>query len=198
MDIPTDVIQSYQTKIAGEYRRPIDKYIRITVVSLIVLLLISNYILGIDLYHELSTLPKMLLGLAIVETLFYGKKECDHICPFKIELYDSFMVIDEEKRYYHQNLTRRNICKIDYQDLEKIEYEAETKMFYIYGTKMEVKWFNYTKDGVMASEPTKQKIAKEALWHFRLLNDDGDSIVHQLKQYANIVVLDRKTGRNLV
>ena len=63
---------------------------------------------------------------------------------------------------------------------------------------MEVKWFNYTKDGVMASEPTKQKIAKEALWHFRLLNDDGDSIVHQLKQYANIVVLDRKTGRNLV
>ena len=75
MDIPTYVIQSYQTKIAGEYRRPIDKYIRITVVSLIVLLLISNYILGIDLYHELSTLPKMLLGLAIVETLFYGKKD---------------------------------------------------------------------------------------------------------------------------
>ena len=83
-------------------------------------------------------------------------------------------------------------------DLEKIEYETKTRMFYIYGAKMDVRWYNYRKDGTLPDVPTRQKIAEDALWHFRLPDNEGETIIKQLKQYANIEVLDRGTGENLL
>lgn len=197
-ETPKHVIYSQQTKIAGEYRSPLHKFIRYTVIFLIILMLAAKFVLDIDLYGELSTLPKMLLGLALVETLFFAKTDKDHVTPFEIQIFDDYIVIDEKKRYYHKNLTRRNICKIYYMDLEKIEYETKTRMFYIYGAKMDVRWYNYRKDGTLPDVPTRQKIAEDALWHFRLPDNEGETIIKQLKQYANIEVLDRGTGENLL
>ena len=93
-ETPKHVIYSQQTKIAGEYRSPLHKFIRYTVIFLIILMLAAKFVLDIDLYGELSTLPKMLLGLALVETLFFAKTDKDHVTPFEIQIFDDYIVID--------------------------------------------------------------------------------------------------------
>lgn len=196
MEEPKYVIRSNETMLYGEYRTPFDKVVRQGIYAIVGIMILFKLIFGFDLYGELSSLPRMMLGLSIVYTLLYGKKNMDHVSPLEIQIYQEYLVIYEEKRFYRKALTRKNICKMYYKDITSIEFDAPMNRMYFFGS-MDITWYDYNKDNTLPDVPTQHKYVEDTLWHFRLYEQDGESIISSLKEYASINVIDKKTKRSL-
>lgn len=191
------IINSTFTKITREYKRKSDRIIRYTVLSIIGIFFFTKVFFALDLYQDLSSLPKMLLGLLLVESLLFGKESKDHTSPFSIEIFDEYFLITESQRYYSKKVTKKNIIRFEKDQLDKVEYDLVTKRLFFWGS-FEITIFDFNEDGTIPKEPTSIIVQNKSYWNLRLFNDDIEKIAQQLCEYAGITVVNKKTGRNLI
>lgn len=197
MDNLRYVIYSEDSEVIKVFKSPMNKIIRYGVVCIIFILALFYFLLGIDLYKDLSGLPKLILGLIIVYSIFSGKEKKEIKTPFEIRLYEDRMVLYQENRIFSSKSSAKCVSEILYGNLKAIKYEKETQILYIYGD-MDATYYYYKPDGSLPDKPTQHKLAKDALMTFSIDDNDVDRIINDLRQYGNIIVLDKKTDRSLV
>ena len=69
-DTPKYVIHSEDLTIVREFKRPLDKFIRYGTIAIVLIMLLSELLLGINLYKELSSLPKLMFSLIVMYSVF--------------------------------------------------------------------------------------------------------------------------------
>lgn len=131
---------------------------------ILVILLVGSFVFGDNLFAELSLMPKMLLITIFLGTCFVKDKE-KVAKPFEIRFYEDHLVLYREKRYYSPKLSRKELDKFMYKDIEKIVYRADTHRINIYGL-VEGIWYDYKKDGSLPEKPSYHKTTNSLAYFY--------------------------------
>lgn len=131
---------------------------------ILVVLLLGSFVFGDNLFGELSLMPKVLLIAIFLGTCFAKDKE-KVAKPFEIRFYEDHLVLYREKRYYSPKVSRKEIDKFMYKDIEKIVYRTDTHRINIYGM-VEGIWYEYKRDGSLPENPSYHKTTNSLAYFY--------------------------------
>ena len=148
------------------------KFLKIGVWVIIGIIILGSLIFQDNLFSEFSWTTKILLILLVVRFSFYSGKKEYMPSPMELQFYDDYLVLYLPRRYYSNRVTRKEILTMNYNEISKCVYKANSKRIQIYGDGKSI-WYNYNKDGSLPEKPTEERCYSQGMIYFntRLATD---------------------------
>lgn len=102
----------------------------------------------------------------------YWREERKYTSPIELQFYDDYLVLYRPKRYYSKKVTRMEINKMMYSDINRCVYKAKSRRIQIYGN-VSATWYNYDANGMVSQTPSYNRVVTDTLCYFstRCAND---------------------------
>ena len=92
-------------------------------------------------------------------------------------------------KYYSKKLSRREYFKIEYKDVSKCKFLANSpsKRIHIYGNVHAV-WYNLNEDGSLPQQPTYDRIVNGTLIYFTTFQNENINFVREIEEHSPLKV----------
>lgn len=159
--------------------------IRTAIWIIVAIIIIGSFVLGNNIFSELSWTVRALLISLVIGTFFINTSERVP-SPFEMWFYDDCLVLYREKHFYSKKITRKEYDKFFYKDIRECQYQARTKRINISGV-VEGIWYNYRKDGSLPSEPSYHKTTDSIRYFYTTFAREID-FVKEIESHSPIKV----------
>ncbi len=160
--------------------------LRTVLLIIIACIFIGTLIFQENLFSELSRSAQILLIAAAISIFIAGGYK-NVPSPIELRFYDDYLVVYRPKRYYGKKLTRREYNNFAYKDIDRCVYKSKLQRIHIYGL-IQVEWYNYRKDGVLPSKPTKV-MSEKSICFFRTGAAPEVDFVKEIENHSPIKVI---------
>lgn len=149
------------------------------------ILLFSSFVLGENLFGELSLMARVLL-LGLVATAFVkGKKEFSAY-PLELHFYEDRIEIHRLHVPYSPTKIKRELHIFKYADLPSFTYGQRTKYMTIRGIA-HGEWYLFEKNGVVSSVPERVRDNVKGICYF-FVGDPSIDIVRIIEEFSPVKV----------
>ncbi|MCA1054930.1 hypothetical protein LCM10_08030 [Rossellomorea aquimaris] len=181
---PNHVLSTYENILVpkNEKMSKLRNVLLIVIASIIVLSMVFQD----NLFSELSWTTQVLF-IPVVIWVFTAGGSKNAPSPIELRFHNDYLVLYRPKRYYDKKVTRMEINKFMYKDIDRILYKSKSQRIHIYGTAS-VEWFNYSKDGVLPSQATTDKTTS-GLCFFRTSAAPEVNFVSEIENHSPIKVI---------
>ncbi len=162
--------------------------IKKAIAIIIAIIVIGSIILGENLFLELSWTARVLLICLAIGMFFSGKSEEISI-PAELQFYNDYLILFISNKYYSKKLSRREYFKIEYKDVSKCKFLANSpsKRIHIYGNVHAV-WYNLNEDGSLPQQPTYDRIVNGTLIYFTTFQNENINFVREIEEHSPLKV----------
>lgn len=167
------------------HKNPFNQKIKKAVLIVLAVLLVASFVLGENLFGELSFMAKVLLVGLICGVLFSGKKETKQF-PVEIHFYDDRIEIHRLEVHYSNGDIKREYYVFRYEDSPVCVYSNNTRFTKIKGMA-HGEWYKYTKAGELTPKPERVR-DMEGLCYFRVSRLCDTYLPDELKLHSPIKV----------
>ena len=150
-----------------------------------VILLLGSFVFGDNLFGELSLTAKALLIALFLGTCFIKDKQ-KVAKPFEIRFYADYLELYRKRRYYSPKVSRKELSKFMYKDIEEIVFRTGTHRLNIYGI-MECICYKYNRDGSLPEKPCYHKTT-DSLAYFYTNEAPEVNFVEVFEKYTPVKV----------
>jgi hypothetical protein len=154
---------------------------------ILAVLIFGSFLMGENLFAELSLLAKVLLIALCVKVLFTSTTQRVPK-PFELRFYDDYLVLYRADQYYTPKDSRMEFFKFRYEEIDKIEFRTGTQRLNISGT-VEGKMFTYKKDGSLPEKPSYHRVTKGGIAYFYTGAAPEVDFVAEIEKHTPIKVL---------
>ena len=166
MNTPKFILKDCEAVYVDQVDDPKMHNIKRAVWIIVGIIIIGSFVLGENLFGELSWTVRILLILLCVGTLFSTHREKEPF-PIEIRFYDDYLEIYREKRYYSGVLNnvfyRNETAKFFYADIKQIQYRTQSRRMNFIGV-FEGTYYTYNKDGSLPKTPSYHKKPDGIFW----------------------------------
>ena len=154
--------------------------------------IIGSLIFQDNLLGEMSWSTRIILILLAIGTLFLGNKKEYFPSPMELQFYDEYLIFYLPKRYYSKRVTRKQINKMMYTDIEKCVYKSKSKRVHIYGGGESI-WYNYDKNGNVPLQPDEIRKVSHGLVYFNTTFAVEIDFVKEIEEHSPLRVIVENT-----
>lgn len=185
MESPNHVIQFFEERREPENPQALSHKVLKLGWMIPVLALLFSLLLQQNMF-AIFGLPVWLVYLG---GMFMVKSKCKHIqrpSPLEIQLYDDYLIVYSERRYYDAKVTRKEYNKFYYKDIKRIHHRKLLRKIFIYGIQEGI-WYNYTKQGVPQKDPSYHKTTDSGCY-FYVVQEELQDVLNQMQQYCPVKI----------
>lgn len=155
------------------------------ILVILAILIIGSFLLGDNLFGELSFMPKILLIGLVFGTLFSGKKENAQF-PLELHFYDDRIEIHRLEVHYSNGTIKRELHVFKYDDTPVCVYDKRNRYVTIKGMA-HGEWYLYSKDGSLSNKPERVSDT-QGICYFYASETSNVDIVKEIEEHSPIKV----------
>ena len=149
-----------------------------------IILFVGSFLLGDNLFGELSFMPRILLVGLVIGCLFSGKKE-ERSFPIEIHFYNDMIEIHRLEVHYSNGKVKRELHRFFLANNPEVTYDYRNKYLTIKGLA-HGEWYLYSKKGELSSKPERVSDAR-GICYFYVADSDID-IVREIEEHSTLRV----------
>ncbi len=149
-----------------------------------IVLFVGSFLLGDNLFGELSFMPRILLVGLVIGCLFGSKKE-ERKFPIEIHFYDDIIEIHRMEVHYSNGEVKRELHRFFLADNPRVTYDYRNKYVTIKGLA-HGEWYLYSKNGVLNSKPERVSDTKGICYFY--VADSNIDIVREIEEHSTLHV----------
>lgn len=188
MNKPNYVLKTNEAALKRKECSNVVKLFRVGVLVLVAIIVIGSFIFQENLLSELSWTSRCLLIAVAIEAILLGKKKEDVPSPIEIQFYDDYLILYRPMRVYNKKVTRMEINKMMYSDIEKCVFKTQLQRVHIYG-RVYATWYNFNAEGCVSQAPTYDRVVEDTLCFFRTLFATDIDFKKEIEGHSPIKVI---------
>lgn len=121
--------------------------------------------------------------------MFFSGKSEEISIPAELQFYNDYLILFISNKYYSKKLSRREYFKIEYKDVSKCKFLANSpsKRIHIYGNVHAV-WYNLNEDGSLPQQPTYDRTVNGTLIYFTTFQNENINFVREIEEHSPLKV----------
>lgn len=182
MNSPKYVLKTLETiRVAVN---PQGNKIKKAVAIICIILFIGSFLLGDNLFGELSFMPRILLIGLVIGCLFGGKKE-DRKYPLEIHFYDDMIEVHRMEVHYGNGKVKRELHRFFLVNEPQVTYDYRNKYVTIKGLA-HGEWYLYSKNGQLKNVPERVNDSQGICYFY--VGDNDIDIVKEIEEHSSLKV----------
>ena len=169
------------------------KFVKYTVIALVVLMIVSAIFLDFNLFGEMSLISKILFIGLIIFVIFH--RADDFIpAPVEIRFYNDHLVVDFVKHFYNEKDIRREVNTFYYDESTKVTNQIDGKRLFILGN-LKREDYRYLPDGSLEETPFKTKEANGGAIYISYRFSMDVDLTKEIETHSPLIVVIEKKDK---
>ena len=182
MNSPTYILKTSEAISVAV--NPQGNKIKKAVAIICIILFLGSFLLGDNLFSELSFMSRILLIGLVIGCLFGGKKE-DRRFPLEIHFYDDMIEVHRMEVHYSNGQVKRELHRFFLASAPQVKYDYRNKYVIIMGLA-HGEWYLYSKNGQLNNVPERVKDTQGICYFY--VGDNNIDIVKEIEEHSPLKV----------
>lgn len=149
-----------------------------------IVLFVGSFLLGDNLFGELSFMPRILLVGLVIGCLFGSKKE-ERSYPIELHFYDDMIEIHRMEVHYSNGKVKRELHRFFLANNPQVTYDYRNKYVTIKGLA-HGEWYLYSNKGELNSKPERVSETQGICYFY--VADSNIDIVKEIEEHSTLIV----------